>query len=92
MASQSEAVHTDGSDSRRGWMAANCVLQYLYELTREDDGEYEDELFAYGRLAICNKFLEREYWQTQKLMRYYTAFTHYARCRVKRPQLTFSRP
>lgn len=92
MASDNEASDGNGKGSLRDWKAATCVLNYLYELTQEDDGEYDDELLVYGRLAVSNKFLEREFWQRQKLMWYSASFTHYAHSRTKRRRVISWKP
>jgi hypothetical protein len=88
MARREEADQGNDSDNNKAWLAARCVLHYLYKLTREDDGEYDDELLVFGRLAICNKYLEREFWHHEWLMRYNASFTHYARSRTRRRRLT----
>jgi hypothetical protein len=61
MASRNEADATTESTNVRGWKAANCVLKYLYNLTRDDDEDYDYELLVFGRLCVCNKFLEKEF-------------------------------
>ena len=64
------------------YKAVHIVLEYLYRKAIEEVIDFDDDMMAYGRLAMTSKTFVEKFWncqhRRQRLFRYIAAFSHYA--------------
>ena len=68
--------------------AIDIVLEYLYKQTDNEVSDFDNDMLAYGHLAMtcktcANKFWNRDY-QKQRLFRYMANFTHHVQTSFQR--------